>query len=615
MRRVILQFFPLFAFLALSAPILALDRGAFSFPLCDLQVQIDPRQHWLAAEGTVELRNISNQPQTEAALQISSSLRWLSVQVNGAPAEWLTQSYTSDIDHTGMLSEAIVKFGQPLAPGQSLRLTVRYSGTVSRDATRLERIGTPRAVAVRSDWDQIGDGFTALRGAGFVAWYPVAMEAASLSRGNELFETLRDWRERQSTAVLRVKLQTEAADVNESGVIFVGNGSPAPGATGSGGGKDGGEAQHGTRDGRGTALAQEFRGIEPVLVMLRDAASTTDRPSVAAYYTAAHTSLARDYVAAAEAVIPALTEWFGKPKSKVERKVVLVELADRDALPYQAGPYYFVPLRPVPHAAAEVALARTVAASLLESPRPWVRDGLAGFAQALIRERQGGRGAALDYLGQFGSALVVAEAQSHAAPEAAGSGSASNPGSSSGADAPPASPQPLVVTADEILLRTKAAYVWWMLRDMVGERKLQAALAAYRAAEDRDSGYVQRLIEQQFSPRRDLEAFFDDWVYRDRGLPQLRIVSAQARRTLGKQTVTAVTVENLGEAGCEVPVIVRSAGAEARARLLVPAKGKAIVRVPLDATPTEAEVNDGSVPESSREKHIVPIASSPASSP
>ena len=144
MRRRVLQFIPLFAFLALPAPILALDRGAFSFPLCDLQVQIDPRQHWLAAEGTVELRNISSQPQTEAALQISSSLRWLSVQVNGAPAEWLTQSYTSDIDHTGMLSEAIVKFGQPLAPEQSLRLTVRYSGTVARDATRLERIGTPR---------------------------------------------------------------------------------------------------------------------------------------------------------------------------------------------------------------------------------------------------------------------------------------------------------------------------------------------------------------------------------------------------------------------------------------------------------------------------------------
>ena len=32
---------------------------------------------------------------------------------------------------------------RPLAPGESLRLNVRYSGTVHKDATRLERIGTP----------------------------------------------------------------------------------------------------------------------------------------------------------------------------------------------------------------------------------------------------------------------------------------------------------------------------------------------------------------------------------------------------------------------------------------------------------------------------------------
>ena len=607
----------------IALPALALDRGAFSFPVCDLDVLIDPHQHWLAAEGALELRNISGKPQTEAALQISSSLRWLAVLQDGAPMEWLAQSYTSDIDHTGMLSEAIVKFEPPLAPGQSLRLTVRYAGTVTRDATRLERIGTPRDVALRSDWDQIGDNFTALRGAGFVAWYPVAMGAASLSAGNEVFEALRDWRERQASALLRVKLRMEmgpqAAQPGESRPTFIGNGAAV-------GQDSGGKENEAAPEGSRTVLAQEFRGVEPVLAMLKDAASTTDRPNVAAYYTAAHTSLACDYMAAVEAVVPQLEDWFhpqsvqsgqiGKPKSKV----VLVELADPEALPYQAGTYSFMPLRRTPHAAAEVAMARLVAAAMLErpstptegalgtpySPRAWVREGLAGFAQALIRERQAGRKAALDYLGQFGSTLAAAEAQSHGA-------TATTHRAPGSADASGTLPQPLVVTADEIFLHTKAAYVWWMLRDMVGDRKLQAALAAYRASEDRDSGYVQRLIEQQFSPRRDLEQFFDDWVYRDRGLPQLRIVSAQARKTLGEQTVTAVTVENLGEAGCEVPVNVRGGGIEARARLLVPAKGKAIVRIPLAATPTEVEVNDGSVPESSRERHVMPVGGSVSS--
>ena len=622
-----------------ALPSLALDRTAFNFPAYDLEIHIDPHQHWLAVEGTLELRNISGKPQTEAALQISSSLRWLSVQHDGAAMEWLAQSYTSDIDHTGMLSEAIVKFDRPLAPGQSLRLTVRYAGTVTRDATRLERIGTPRQVALRSDWDQIGDNFTALRGAGFVAWYPVSTEAASLSAGNELFEALRDWRERQASAVMRVKLRVEAqsrpsepiagspgtpqeAQAEKARLTFVGNGAAI-------GQDSGGKEKETELDGSRTVLAQEFRGVEPVLVMLKDAASTTDRPNVAAYYTAAHTSLARDYMAAVEAVILPLEEWFqpqlgrsGKTAGigKAQSKVVLVELADPETLPYQTGSYSFMPLRAATRAAAEVAMARVVAEAMLDSRRAWVRDGLAGFAQALIRERQGGRKAALDYLGQFGSTLAEAEAQSVGAAAKVNSASASadapqpQQAKSGLAGEPPATrAQPLVVTADEIYLRTKAAYVWWMLRDMVGDVKLQAALAAYRAAEDRDTGYVQRLIEQQFSPRRDLEQFFDDWVYRDRGLPQLRIVSALARKTLGEQTVTAVTVENLGEAGCEVPVIVRGGGIEARASLLVPGKGKAIMRVPLAATPTEVEVNDGSVPESSRERHVMQVGG-PASS-
>ena len=33
---------------------------------------------------------------------------------------------------------------------------------------------------------------------------------------------------------------------------------------------------------------------------------------------------------------------------------------------------------------------------------------------------------------------------------------------------------------------------------------------------------MQRLIEAELPEKRDLETFFDDWVYRDRGLPQLK---------------------------------------------------------------------------------------------
>jgi hypothetical protein len=533
----------------------------------------------LAVEGTVELRNVSRNPQREAVLQISSSLHWVSVLTSdGKAVEWLEQNYTSDIDHTGTLNEIIVKLDEPLAPGASLRLKVRYSGTVRKDATRLERIGTPADIARRSDWDEISDSFTALRGAGFVVWYPVSMDAVNLGHGNELFEILRGWREREASALLRVHIsRVPGPEGDQSQFTFVAN---SPEAT------------------AGAAITAEFRGVDPVIVLLDDPAASTDRPRVAAYFTAAHTSYARDYMTAAESVIPPLEEWFGTPRSKV----VLVELTDPNALPYESGACYFVPMRSVPRAAAEVALTRPVVYAMLESPRPWIREGLTSFAQTMIRERQGGRRAAIDYLGQFGSALAMAEAQSHN-PVA--------PGNDVSAEQAGIGLQPLITTADEIFIRTKAAYVWWMLRDMVGDPVLQAALARYRPADDRDTGYMQRLIEQQLSPRRDLEAFFDDWVYRDRGLPRLRVETAYARKTLGDQTVTAVTIENLGEAWCEVPVTVRSASGENRARLVVPAKSKATVRIPFEATPSTAEVNDGSVPEAERRDNVIPVSSTP----
>ena len=597
--RVTSRRFLAFLFCLLAAlPAMAVDRSAFAFSRCDLQVTLDPHQHGLAAEGTVELRNISKLPQREVVLQLSSSLHWLSLLAGSQPVEWLQQTYTSDIDHTGALSEAIVMLDKPVAPGASVRLTVRYSGTITKDATRLERIGTPRQVASRSDWDEISDSFTALRGAGFVAWYPVAMEAANLARGNELFETLREWRQRQATSLLHVRVtRAPLTEGDESKFLFVASDPEAK---------------------PGTELIADFRGGDtPALVLLPDPGQTTDRPRVAAYYTADHTNFARDYMAATEAVIPALEEWFGTPRTKV----VLVELTDPNALPYDVGSYYFVPMRTVQAAAAEVALTRPVVHSMLESPRPWIREGLTGFAQALVREHQAGRHAAIGYLGQFSSALEVAEAQSHstAAVETGESQTASTQTPTPRATTPqvaepqvePIGLQPLITTADEVFFRTKAAYVWWMLRDMVGDRPLQIALSNYRASEDRDSAYMQRLIEAQLPAHRSLETFFDDWVYRDHGLPQLKVESAYMRKTLGDQTVTAVTIENLGEAWCEVPVTLRSSSGERNVRVEVPAKGKAVVRVPFESVPTEAEVNDGSVPESEHRDNITPVTSSP----
>ena len=167
--------------LTVAASAFSIDREAFTFTSYDLKVQLEPEQQRLGVRGTVTLRNDSSSAQRNAVLQISSSLTWRSIQADGKPLQFVSQPFTSDIDHTGGLSEAIVALPKEVPPGGSVELSVGYEGVIVLDATRLTRIGVPEETAIHSDWDQISKTFTAVRGAGYVAWYPVAMDAGNLS--------------------------------------------------------------------------------------------------------------------------------------------------------------------------------------------------------------------------------------------------------------------------------------------------------------------------------------------------------------------------------------------------------------------------------------------------
>src|SRR4030088_3066768 len=101
-------FFALGAVIALVTPVAALDREAFTATHYDLSVRLEPAHQRLSVRGKITLRNDSTQPQRIAALQISSSLNWRSIRVVTAnpsdstqAVQFLTQPYTSDIDHTG----------------------------------------------------------------------------------------------------------------------------------------------------------------------------------------------------------------------------------------------------------------------------------------------------------------------------------------------------------------------------------------------------------------------------------------------------------------------------------------------------------------------------------
>jgi len=92
----------------------ALDRQAFTFTDYDLQIKVTPESQSLEASGRITLRNDTAKPQRNPVLQISSTLEWGSITVAGKTVQYLAQTYTSDIDHSGGLSEAIVTLPQPI---------------------------------------------------------------------------------------------------------------------------------------------------------------------------------------------------------------------------------------------------------------------------------------------------------------------------------------------------------------------------------------------------------------------------------------------------------------------------------------------------------------------
>lgn len=554
----------------------SLDREAFTFTNYDLTVRIEPDQHRLGVRGKITLRNDTEVPQKVAVLQVSSSLDWRSVTAGGKSLQFVSQPYTSDIDHTGALSEAIVTFPQAIAPKATVDLEVAYEGVILLDATRLTRIGAPEAQANSSDWDQIGVSLTAVRGAGYVAWYPIAAEVANLSEGNSLFEVLGRWKTREAGSKMHLKIGVTRGSTDELQILFNGVQCPVMML------EQMGLGQHIEAD----CQYQPLRLDAPTFVIADY--QVMERPAIEVHYLRGHEASATAFADAAEKVVPFITEWFGASRERAKT----ADLADPGAAPFESGALLLTPLASTdPKLAGLVAAHQLTHASFL-SFRPWIEEGVAHFAQALYLERQKGRQAALDYMGLHRSAFAEAEKQTTV------------PRSDDAAN------RSLVSTSSEELYRGKAMYVWWMLRDMIGEPALKKAFAAYHPEQDSDPSYVPRLIQAQ--TQRDLQWFFDDWVYRDRGLPDFKVESAFSRKTPGEVYIVTITVDNLGGAGAEVPITVKFGGGEITKRLEVRARSKGVIRVEVPTAPQEIVVNDGSVPESDMTNNVFKVESTDA---
>jgi len=551
----------------------AVDREAFTISKYDLNVRVEPEQHRLGVRGKITLRNDSTVPQKIAVLQISSSLDWRSVKAGEKTVQFVTQPYASDIDHTGSLSEAIVTLPQPVAPKGTIDLEIAYEGVILLDASRLTRIGAPEDAARSSDWDQIDTNFTAVRGAGYVAWYPIATEVANLSEGDSLFEVLGRWKNREAGSKMRLQIVLTGNYDAPPQILFSGVSCPV---------SDFESTSAPSQLVAAKCTYQELGLTAPSFAIA--SYGVVDRPSINVYNLPSHAVAAGAYADAAEKVAPLITDWFGAPHEKVRT----ADLPDPQAAPYESGSLLFTPLANNDAKLAGLSAAHQLTHAAFYSPRPWINEGLAHFAQALYLEREKNRQSAIDYMGLHSSAFVRAEKP------AAAEGDAKNS---------------LVGAANDELYRSKAMCVWWMLRDMVGDAALKKAIAAYRPEQDKEPSYMARLIAAQ--TQRDLEWFFDDWVYRDHGLPDFKVESAFPRKTLTNTFIVAVTVENLGTAGAEVPIIVKFPGGEVVKRLEVRAKEKATIRVETPSAPTEVVVNDGSVPEGDMTNNVLKVETSP----
>jgi hypothetical protein len=566
-----------------AASLIALSdsqRDAVTFTKYALDVHLTPADAALDVHARMTLRNDSDTPLPYLPLQISSTLQWESIEIDGkklvAGRDWQQHALVADADHTGAVTEAVITLATPLAPGGSVEVTAIYSGNIAQSEERLERIGAPTDAASASEWDRITPEFTGLRGFGNVLWYPAAAPPLFLGDGARLFQQIGRMKLREAQTPFSLRLTVEYTGATPSAVFLNGESKTLTASGDEAIASDAGIPRAATVE-----FAAKPIGFQMPSLFVVQAPPMHDVASPLRAYTT-HPELLAPYETAASQVLPLITDWLGAPPP-----LSLVALPEDTDTPFEAGSMLALGLRTTQPSDLTLPLAHALARAQLESgaapPRAWMDEGLTQFIALLWIAQTHGREAAVDEMNQHGAALALVEPDLSAASE-----------KSSDADAG----QSLILATDEIYYRTKAADVWWMLRDIVGDTALQQALALYRAqvAQEKEPSLFQRLLEQ--TSKKDLEWFFDDWVYRDRGLPDLSIAAVVPREVLGKdEYLVAVEVANDGYAAAEVPVTVRAGSVAITERLLVPAHEHATRRILFEVRPEEVQVNDGSVPE------------------
>jgi hypothetical protein len=573
------------------------EREAVTFTAFDMDVHLRPAEHEIAVRAMVTVRNDGKMPIAHIPLQISSSLNWERIRVAGHDVNFTVATLNSDVDHTGQLHEAAVPLAESLLPGATAQLDVTYSGAVTQDAKRLLAIGTPDNVAEHTDWDEIDTGFTGLRGFGNVVWYPAASVPAVLGMSAEsnalawqkagganvdsarVFEEMGEHKLRMSGARFRLHLAAEFAHGHAPTVALI-NGQVSR-LTVTDSADEGAEVA-----GVATASADDaVLGFEAPSLFV---AARTEKKAqnTELFALPGDVAAVEDWSASAAEVSPFLQGWLGeKPRSEL----AILDLPDREDAPFETGSMLATSIRQATPEQLDGVLAHALTHAWMDAPRAWVSEGLAHFMETLWMEHEHGRKKALEALESTRDALALAEPVS--------------PGEGPGV--------PLGQAIAPIYYREKATYIFWMLRDLMGDAALSQALREYSPKDDAAAGLgansgagtLKKLMEKA-ATERDLAWFFADWVDADKGLPDLAIGDVFAAPTEAGNWLATVNLSNSGYAGCEVPVTLSTAETTITQRVVVPGRGKAVQRILIQGKPTEITANDRIVPETEASIHV-----------
>lgn len=615
------------------------ERSAATVTGYDLDARVQQARARLAMRAVLTVRNDGKEPLTRLALQISSTLKWESVALLTAAgpqklalAQHLIQT---DADHTGQANELVLALPVPLAPGASLRLDTFYSGAIGQNGTRLARIGADAAQAADADWDSAGPDEVALRGFGDVLWYPVSSPQYFLGQGNELFEAVGRMRVREAEAKVRLRLAVEFTGEAPVAAYFCGRRAELHAIS------DNADAPVATNAGIATAeFAAEPMGYRALsLFVVKDKEAVTaplpvapSGPAPAPEVTATPTyssstasppakAPAAESVApvaegtpllavstsndgrteqlknAVENVAPVLESWFGA------HPLSALTVIDHAGQAFEDGPMVVAPAGSLAQRDQSAALVYSLAHAWVQTGQPWIDEGVAGFATLVVTESQHDRDAAISQLNDLLRPLLIAE------PEFDSAAAMAAPDAAKG--------QPLISAASEVFYRRKATAVFWMLRSLIGDEALGAAIRIVEAeppakgtAEEQAVAF-EKVLEK--TSGKDLSWLFRDWVLTDPGLPDLSFVDVTPRALPAGQGhdsgwLVAVTVKNDGGATADVPVVVHSGPLAHAERMRIAPFSQTTLRIVVGDAPTQVVLNDGSVPEVRTSQHIRTLA-------